>query len=134
MATVNDAQAFVDDAGALSSLTQDQLAAIQVYLLWLSLNPGGTMTRDEIQTLVAESSCVANCMTFKQLLAAQVVLLDSGAGGGGGGGGAGGTFTTGAGSPEGVETGVPGDRYGDTNTGTLYTKWSGSGNTGWQVG
>lgn len=77
MATLNQAQAFVDEAGALSSLSQEQLAAIQTYLLWLSLNPGGTMTTETIQSLVNESVCLANCMTFKQLLAAQVTLLNS---------------------------------------------------------
>ena len=50
------------------------------------------------------------------------------------GGGGSNAFSTGSGSPEGTVTGNPGDRYGDDNTGTLYTKWLGTGTTGWQVG
>lgn len=38
---------------------------------------------------------------------------------------------TGSGSPEGVVTGPPGDYYVDADTGNLYVKQAGTGNTGW---
>lgn len=53
---------------------------------------------------------------------------------GGGSGGGAGTWSTGSGSPEGVITAGPGATYGDVVTGFHYIKWSGTGNTGWQVG
>jgi len=49
----------------------------------------------------------------------------------GGGGGSGGL--AGAGSPEGVVTANPGTPYTDTLNVALYTKLTGTGNTGWQV-
>lgn len=37
----------------------------------------------------------------------------------------------GAGSPEGVQSAAPGSIWTDTNTGNLYKKVTGTGNTGW---
>lgn len=51
----------------------------------------------------------------------------------GGTGGTGTKFTTGTGSPEGVVTGSPGDRFFATDTNFLYTKITGVGNTGWSI-
>src|SRR6266542_913263 len=41
------------------------------------------------------------------------------------------TLRSGSGTPEGVVTGVVCDTYWRTDTGTIYSKTSGSGNTGW---
>ena len=48
--------------------------------------------------------------------------------------GAGSAFTVGAGAPEGVVVGSPGDTYWDSNTGFEYRKVTGAAtNTGWQI-
>lgn len=40
---------------------------------------------------------------------------------------------SGAGNPEGVQTGAVGESYVDTTNGALYWKIAGAGNTGWQL-
>jgi hypothetical protein len=50
------------------------------------------------------------------------------------GGSGGGSFTSGSGSPEGVQVGSPGARYLDDTSGTFWTKATGIGTTGWRVG
>lgn len=58
-----------------------------------------------------------------------VDLLNSG---GGGGGGTGATYS-GSGSPEGSQTGSPGNTYWDATNNVFYVKDTGSGtNTGWR--
>lgn len=52
-------------------------------------------------------------------------LLYSGGGSGGGGG------LSGHGNPEGVTTGTVGQSYLDVDTGVVYWKLTGTGNTGW---
>ena len=70
-----------------------------------------------------------------QVLAAKLAYwLQQVAGGGGGGGGAGTAFTVGTGSPEGVVSGSPGDRFWASDTGFEWTKVTGSATTtGWLV-
>jgi hypothetical protein len=54
--------------------------------------------------------------------------------GGGGGGGSGSAFTVGTGSPEGVVSGSPGDRFWASDTGFEWTKVTGvATTTGWLV-
>lgn len=40
------------------------------------------MTRDQIQSLMTDSSCLARCLSFKQLMSASIVLINNGAVGG----------------------------------------------------
>lgn len=49
---------------------------------------------------------------------------------GSGGGGTGGTYS-GSGTPEGSQTGDPGNLYWDATNNVLYVKDTGTGNTGW---
>lgn len=84
MASQAEIQDLATDARYFQGLSERSLAAMQVFLLWQQAN-GGTMTKEDIQALADDSACLANCMTHKQLLAAQVQLLHAGAGGGGGG-------------------------------------------------
>lgn len=51
--------------------------------------------------------------------------------GGGGGGGIGATYS-GSGTPEGVQSGDPGNLYWDATNNVLYVKDTGAGNTGWR--
>ena len=62
------------------------LMAMQVYLLWLAQHPAQTMTFADVQALRDSATCLAACMTHKELLASTVQLLNAGGGGGGGGG------------------------------------------------
>lgn len=55
-------------------------------------------------------------------------LSDTQTPGSGSGGG-----LSGSGSPEGVETAGPGRTYVDTDTGDLYVKQTGTGDTGWSL-
>lgn len=81
-----DAQSLAISSAPLLDIPSKVLAAMEVYLLWLAQNPGGTMTQADISTLAANASCVAACMSDKLLKAATVYLLSIGGSGGGGGG------------------------------------------------
>jgi hypothetical protein len=131
MATAAEIQTIATDSRCFLCVSDKQLIAMSTYLLWLGLNPGGSMTAAEIQTLATDSRCLADCLSQKQLAAAMVLLLLDG---GGGGGGSGLTWSSGAGAPEGVVIGSPGDRYWDTNTDFEYVKLTGTAtNTGWAI-
>lgn len=85
MATKAEVQVIADDASCVvACVSEKQLLAMAVYLLFNQVNPGVPMTKAEIQTLTDESSCIAQCMSHKMLLAAMVQLLFEGGGGGAG--------------------------------------------------
>lgn len=92
MATPAEVQTLADDSACVTAcLSEKQLLALAVFLLWDQLNPGVPMTAAEVQTLSDESACIMACMSHKMLMAAMVQLLFEGGGGGGGGGASNGT-------------------------------------------
>lgn len=77
MSTPAEVQAYADETSAFQGVSEKMLVAMEVYLLWLIANPGGTVTQADIVELQDASKCLANCMSEKQLLAAVVVLLSA---------------------------------------------------------
>lgn len=75
MASQSEVQTLVTDARCLECLSEKNLMALQVYLIWISQNPGGVMTQEVVAGLVEDSKCLAACASHKVLLAMEVELL-----------------------------------------------------------
>lgn len=80
------------------------------------------------QTLV-NSAVSLGYDKLSERLAKECLLVAAQTGGGGGGGAT--APLAGVGSPEGVQTGAPGTPYTQTDTGSIWFKKTGAGNTGW---
>lgn len=102
---------------------------MMVYLLWLGQNPGGEMTKAEVQALQTASSCIRSCMGPKELMAAIVELLFTGGGTGAGGF----TFTEAAGEPP-EDGSITTQGYIDTDTTIKWinVNWPDTASPDWQ--
>ena len=75
MASQSEVQTLVTDARCLECLSEKDLMALQVYLIWIAQNPDGVMTHEVVAQLVEDSKCLAACASHKVLLAMEVELL-----------------------------------------------------------